>query len=1044
MICSDCGVTLSPADRFCGECGGAPQSPSTDPAVLAHYAAVLAEFAEDGVLEDWEAEELRRLRVEGGISQEAHLALMAKHQPLKEQFPLVLQLDDSTLSGFVEGSQGVVRARLRNAGQRPLKGLVARHAVSGEAGLREHLVRSLPPGKDDIFAMVVLLRRPGQYLLETVIQAEDFSGKVQRYRADPMGFRVGAAVGPSPNNVTLNIDASRSAAIFDGLGGGLAGATGAVGGAMNDAQWRDIGLRLVTEDEWTQWAVQRDPNARARAEAEAKARAEAEANERAAARAKAEAEAKDRAEAEARERAAARARTEAEAKARTDAEAREHAAARARTEAEAKARTEADARAKAEEKSRMKAESDARAKADADAKAVEKARADARADAQARAKAEDQARTKTEAAARAKVEADAKAAAEARALAAAPALAAALAARIKKAVAAYPSSTNLSTVAERVDLGLIRKSGELVVAWHGRLESLSTELEAAFEAASTRAATTEAERRAGRLLLVDPAGGGDCRTLAEAVERIPAGGRIEIAAGTYRERIRTNKAIQIEGRGEVVWGYPRGADLEASGAEGKTLDAQLESEWNATCSRMKADLETRYPWWTPIGWTRRTMAPPPMEIVKSLRGLLLLSLAVALLLLVLAFCVEGFRVGFSEALTWARWPGSALCGLAATTLMLTIFMRHCFSLDDDMPTWWPSRVMLILTIGIGTLQVVRLGFFAGLESTIVTWLPIQLLAMLVILYVEMSLEAFGNSAQLKYTTHPEYTSLAKAYNEKKAALRIAASSRLTPGGDLPLVAIDLGSAHQSHQLVSVTHLRFLGDANWGNTPVLEIRAADAREVQVQVTDCWFANGDLYGPSIQLSGSGIQAHLEDVRIRAGRNGVVSHDATVQISRLSVTGSKATAVYQNGGSLQARGCRVEGVSVGFRARDARVDIEHCEFLSGLHGAAWYGKTRGAIRASTIRGMTSRAITRVGDDAAVVTENLKETDVDLDTKKTEEANWALAPKVVEWRDPAYDCFAALGESSVSYWASATNITTKEAEGALAALRSNRPEVP
>lgn len=839
MICSDCGITLSPADRFCGECGGAPQSPSTDPAVLAHYAAVLAEFAEDGVLEDWEAEELRRLRVEGGISQEAHLALMAKHQPLKEQFPLVLQLDDSTLSGFVEGSQGVVRARLRNAGQRPLKGLVARHAVSGEAGLREHLVRSLPPGKDDIFAMVVLLRRPGQYLLETVIQAEDFSGKVQRYRADPMGFRVGAAVGSSPNNVTLNIDASRSAAIFEGLGGGLAGATGAVGGAMNDAQWRDIGLRLVTEDEWTQWAVQRDPNARARAEAEAKARAEAEANERA----------------------AARARTEAEARARTDADAREHAAARARTEAEAKARTEADARAKAEEKSRMKAESDARAKADADAKATALARmkmeVEARADAEARAKAEEQARTKAEAAARAKVDAEAKAAAEARALAAAPPLADTLEARAKQAVASYPLDTDLSKVAEGTGLNAARKSGESAVAWHGRLESLSAELEKAFQAAGARAATTETERRAGRLLLVDPAGGGDCRTIAEAVERIPAGGKIEVLPGTYRERIRTKKAIQIEGRGEVVWGYPRGDDPEVVGAMAFFEESKFEADWDATCARLNAEALKRYPWWSPLGWRRRCLRPDERKF--DLKWLIWIPLEgsaiVSLIVLLLAFLVQGFRLGFSHAATWAAWPGSGLCALWATAFALMflapgqwsgsgIFDANYDAKGDIRFGLWGT--FLILALATIIIQLARLGFSAGLESTALRWMPAELLAMYVILYIASSYKAWRHVSVDMKKEHPQFKELNEANDKKKRKRRLEAAMECSPGGDLPLVAFDVDGTYSDGATFSLSHLRFLCDANDGETAVVDVRAEENHKAEVRLTDCWFAGGALKG------------------------------------------------------------------------------------------------------------------------------------------------------------------------------------------------------
>jgi putative sterol carrier protein len=335
---------MESGDRFCGSCGGPPKELVETAEAVAQYEEVLREFASDGVLEDWERDELTAVRNDLGISMVTHERLLTKYQPVKEQLPITLELDASTLSGFMVGAQGVVRARVKNGGQRALKNVVARHAVSGESSLSEHTVRVLGPGRDEVFMMVVQLERAGQYVLETVLSAQDMLGKGQYYRAMPQGFRVGERASGGPQSVTMNIDATKSAAIFDGLGVGGSGQTTS-GGALDDVRWRDVGLRLMTLDEWQQWELARDAGARAKAEAEARAKLEAET------RAKAEAEAAERARVEAAAR-AAREAAEAAARAKVEAEAAE----RARAEAELRIRLDTEERARVEQEARAQAE----------------------------------------------------------------------------------------------------------------------------------------------------------------------------------------------------------------------------------------------------------------------------------------------------------------------------------------------------------------------------------------------------------------------------------------------------------------------------------------------------------------------------------------------------------------------------------------------------------------------------------------------------------------------------------------------------------------
>jgi formylglycine-generating enzyme required for sulfatase activity len=336
-VCGKCGRGMAASERFCGECGGAPVEREESAEAVAAYEAILGEFASDGVLEGWELDELGRQREELGISQATHERLVARHQPVTEKLPLVLEVDEGTLAGFQAGSQGVIRARLRNTGERPVKNVTIRHAVSGEPTMREHVIRMMGPGRDEEIALVVLLSRGGQYALETVVRAEDMRGKGQSYRSAPLAFAVGREAGGGPQSVSVSVDASSMRVAGDPLVN-LAGVVGggSRGGSLAGRSWTELGLRLMTPEEWERWAQERDAGTRERkAAAEAQARAAAEAE----ARAKREAE--ERAKAAEAER---KATAEAQAKAKREAEER---AKRAAAEAEAARRAKAEAEAKA-------------------------------------------------------------------------------------------------------------------------------------------------------------------------------------------------------------------------------------------------------------------------------------------------------------------------------------------------------------------------------------------------------------------------------------------------------------------------------------------------------------------------------------------------------------------------------------------------------------------------------------------------------------------------------------------------------------------------
>ena len=319
---------------FCGECGEPqPRLVAESPEAVAKYEEVLADFAGDGVLEDWEEDELSRLRQELSVSVATHERLKEKYQPLKELLPVSFEIDAATVREFMAGSQGVIRARVVNGGGRPLRNVRVRYAVLGVAAMAEHGARIVRPGGDEVFGVPVACETPGQFHLAAVLRVEDMLGKAMSFRAEPLLYRVGRDGGAGPQSVSVHLDASSMRVAGDPLVNVGAVGAGTAGGLLGDARWVSQRLQTMTDAEWQAWESEHDGGkrkaeqaARAKAEAQAKADAEARANAQAAAereaRAKAEAEARARVEAEARAKAEAEARAKAEAEARARAEAK--------------------------------------------------------------------------------------------------------------------------------------------------------------------------------------------------------------------------------------------------------------------------------------------------------------------------------------------------------------------------------------------------------------------------------------------------------------------------------------------------------------------------------------------------------------------------------------------------------------------------------------------------------------------------------------------------------------------------------------------------
>ena len=304
---------MSDGERFCGSCGGSPREFVENPANVAKYEAVLADFAADGVLEEWEEEELALQRKELGVSAATHESLKAKYQPLREVLPVGLEVDQATVREFVVGTQGVIRARVVNGGARPLRNVTVRFVTPGDAVFSEHVVRILRPRGDEEFLAAMALQMAGQFAVSFLVRCEDMSGNAAYFKAAPLPYRVAKDAGAGPQNVHVNLDASSMRVAGDplvNLGGGPS-STPSGGGVLTDVKWVALRLGSMSPQDWTAWEEQHDGGRRAAAERAAHEEAEAKARAEAEARAKVEAEARARVEAEARAKAAAEAKARA-------------------------------------------------------------------------------------------------------------------------------------------------------------------------------------------------------------------------------------------------------------------------------------------------------------------------------------------------------------------------------------------------------------------------------------------------------------------------------------------------------------------------------------------------------------------------------------------------------------------------------------------------------------------------------------------------------------------------------------------------------------
>ena len=244
MQCTRCEASLSPLERFCGQCGEPCQAPSESPGAQASYREAMATFLSDGALPDWAEQELSVLRGELGIHPATHQRLLAELQPRPAAPPPVsLHLDAASMRHFTAGAQCLLRLRVCNEGQRALKAVRLECASSALAQPAERSSKALGPGLSDELSITLQPSLAGQHQLHVLLTTIDMRGEEISLRSSAASFAV-ARGDAGPSTVVTQIDASSMrVGTFDNLR--IGASPEPAGGLLAEHEWRPLSLSVV-------------------------------------------------------------------------------------------------------------------------------------------------------------------------------------------------------------------------------------------------------------------------------------------------------------------------------------------------------------------------------------------------------------------------------------------------------------------------------------------------------------------------------------------------------------------------------------------------------------------------------------------------------------------------------------------------------------------------------------------------------------------------------------------------------------------------------
>jgi len=246
--CHSCGFSNYADSKFCTECGrnlAATDVNLDTPEAITQYSSILKDFLVDARLEDWEEEELKKLRVELGISQDAHDDLLSRSGgSVDEEIPIRVFIDETAINKFIRDGNCLFNFLVANVSERVLR-TVNIEFEDGERLTPHSLTnKAIGPGLAVALNSSITLTQAGAHILRSIICVGNTKGELRYFESNPLTFYI---ANPSAGQTTVtNIDVS-SARVADlssiNLG---SGSTATPSGISQDSSWIELELLRTT------------------------------------------------------------------------------------------------------------------------------------------------------------------------------------------------------------------------------------------------------------------------------------------------------------------------------------------------------------------------------------------------------------------------------------------------------------------------------------------------------------------------------------------------------------------------------------------------------------------------------------------------------------------------------------------------------------------------------------------------------------------------------------------------------------------------------
>ena len=251
--CHSCGFSHSADSKFCTECGSNLTATDVNldtPESITQYSEILKDFLVDTRLEDWEEEELKKLRGELGISQNAHDNLLSQFGgSVDEEIPIQVFIDQTAINRFIRDGNCLFNFLIVNVSGRALR-TVNIEFEDGEKLTPYSLTnKAIGPGLTASLSSSITLTQAGAHILRSIICVGNIKGELRYFESNPLTFYI---ADPSAGQTTVtNIDVS-SARVADlssiNLGSGSAVTPS---GISQDSSWIELELLRTASESLT-------------------------------------------------------------------------------------------------------------------------------------------------------------------------------------------------------------------------------------------------------------------------------------------------------------------------------------------------------------------------------------------------------------------------------------------------------------------------------------------------------------------------------------------------------------------------------------------------------------------------------------------------------------------------------------------------------------------------------------------------------------------------------------------------------------------------